>query len=319
MKKLLEWRREICYNSNNEKIGANRMARRRKKSKLGTVITVILILASLLSFAFYYLDTELNLFGRYKPLEDSIEIHVIDVGQGDSILIKTPGGNILIDASTGSAENDLRKYLKSERVKDIEYFFCTHPDEDHIGNADMVVNEFNVKNIVLTDKTSTTQTFQNLINAIKNKGDSINSIKAKVGAKYSVGGLELKILAPLEEYEDPNNASIVLRAQYGKNVAIFTGDAELDSEKAMLKKYSPLELKCDFLKLGHHGSNTSTSEEWLKTTSPTLAAISCGENKYGHPSPEIISRLEKHKVTYYRTDRSGSLVFVSDGLNLVKE
>lgn len=296
------------------------LARRRSRRRYGPIVTIITIILALLTSLFYYLDVEMNLFGRHnvEPLDGKIEIHIIDVGQGDSILIKTPDGHVLIDGGPGSAEDDLRRYLKAEGVEEIEYFFCTHPDEDHIGGADMVINEFDVKNVVLTSHISTTATYERLLTAIENS--SANRILSKLDAEYEVGDLKLKTIAPIGSMSSNNNSSIVLRAQYGANVAIFTGDADIDSEEEILDAYSAADLRCDLLKIGHHGSHTSTSEAWLNALRPKLAAISCGkDNKYGHPHDEIVERLNKHKVTFYQTDLEGSIVFVSDGATIQKE
>jgi len=251
--------------------------------------------------------------------DGEISIHFIDVGQGDSAVISTPDGNMLIDAGTGNSISTLRAYLKTHGFLDFEYVIFTHPHEDHIGGAAMIINEFNVKNIIIPDCVQTTKVYENMITAIENNETTV--YKSVVGDAYNIGNMKFKILAPInEEYDNINNYSVVLRIDYGKNSIIMTGDAEELSENEMLQKFSADELKCDILKIGHHGSNTSTSDAFLAATNPTYAIISCGEgNKYGHPDREIIEKLTIAGITFYRTDMEQNIVFICNGETIIKK
>ena len=139
--------------------------------------------------------------------------------------------------------------------------------------------------------------------------------QAHYGDEYEVGSLRLTVLGPVsEEYESLNDYSVVLRVDFGETSFMFTGDAEALSEREILAKFSPAMLDCDFLKVGHHGSTTSNTEEFLRAVSPDIATISCATgNSYGHPHREILSRLDELDIKVYRTDISGDLVFISDG------
>lgn len=159
----------------------------------------------------------------------------------------------------------------------------------------------------------TTSIYQKLIKAIKASGAKV--ISAKVGDTYTLGDAKITIVGPVGTPEDLNNASVVMKVVYGKNSFLFTGDAEEKSEKKILANGA--DIKADVLKLGHHGSSTSTSEEFLKVVSPSLALISCGkDNDYGHPHKETIEKLEKYNIPYERTDIKGTIVVGSDGEHL---
>ena len=223
---------------------------------------------------------------------------------------------LLIDAGTNSSEDELRAYLDACGVDDIDCFVCTHPHEDHIGGADMILGEYNVERLIMPETESSTVTVTKLLDALE-ASDAVYT-EPVVGDVYTSGGFAFTILAPDESVaDDSNNSSIVLRLDYGSTSFMFTGDAEAESEACILAEFSPSELDCDFLKLGHHGSTTSTTEEFLDAVSPEYAAISCGEgNSYGHPHREILELLESRGITgdkLLRTDLDGTCVIYSDG------
>ena len=290
------------------------MAKRRRKKKAikGLVWAVIISVAAIAGL----------IFGKDALTESpsipvsggEVQFHFIDVGQGDAALIRTEKGDILIDAGTNSSEEELKAYLDSLGVTDIEYAVFTHPHEDHIGGADMVLNTYNVKNVILPDATSTSKTFERMMDAIE--AEKCEVIEATPDKTFQVGELTCTILAPIStSYTETNNYSVVLRAEYGDTSVLFTGDAEVDSEAEMLERYLLSgKLDCDLLKAGHHGSDTSSGQAFLDAVTPVYAVISVGEgNTYDHPKQEILARYEAMRITIHRTDKEGSIVFTTTG------
>ncbi len=290
-----------------------------RKQSPRAAIFLLIVLAAALYFGYPYISDYLG--HEKSPGGDSIvlgegeyiELHIIDVGQGDSILVATSDGYMLIDAGPGSAEDDLRDYLVSHGVSELEYAVFTHPHEDHIGGADMIMTDFTVSNVILPDCEASSQTYKRMTDAIEISG--ANVIVAVTGSEYNLGSLTATVLAPIsEKYRNTNDYSIVMKLEFGDTSFMLTGDAEVLSEKEILSEYSAEFLSCDLLKVGHHGSDTSTSLEFLRVVAPSLAAISCGAgNSYGHPHGVVLSRLADASTEIFRTDEVGSLVFVSDG------
>ncbi len=251
--------------------------------------------------------------------DGELEVHVIDIGQGDSILVRWNGGNMLIDAGPNSGEDALRAHLDACGVKKLDYLVCTHPHEDHIGGADMVVKNYEIGKILMPVTSVSTATVNRLLDAIEEKDVPVEA--PAPGDVYTLGDVSFEILGPDPSVEDDaNNSSIVLRLRFGDTYFMFTGDAEKESEAKILESFPESDLKSDFLKVGHHGSSTSTSEAFLAAVSPEYAAISCEKgNSYGHPHRETIAVLKKYGITgdrLLRTDISGTIVVVSDGQTL---
>lgn len=290
------------------------MAKRRKKSHGKGIAAAVVVLIAVIVGLFFGKGA---IFGgnTSDPVSGGeVQFHFIDVGQGDAALIRTEKGDILIDAGTNSSEDELKAYLDHLGVTDIEYAVFTHPHEDHIGGADMVLDTYNVKNVVLPDATSTSKTFERMMDAIE--AEKCEVIEATPEKTFTVGELTCTILAPIStSYTETNNYSVVIRADYGETSVLFTGDAETHSEEEMLERYRFKGLlDCDLLKVGHHGSDTSSGQAFLDAVTPVYAVISCGEgNSYGHPIQAILARYEAMKAEIYRTDLEGSIVFTSTG------
>ena len=282
---------------------------------------IIISVAVLLAFAlcgvglYIFRDSFIEEDIVANTLEDGgIVLHFIDVGQADCILIMTPQGNMLIDAGTNSSEAQLKSYLYELEIKSFEYLVLTHSHDDHIGGADMIVKEFDVENVIMTDSDEDIEIYLTLLSLIQDR--DINVIEAVSGESFSLGDFKSTILAPnkeYEEYDEVNSTSVVLKCEFGECSVILTGDAETDSEAEMIERYGEF-LDCDILKLGHHGSKTSSSYEFLEITSPDYAIACCGtDNTYGHPAAEVVYRLNLFGIQLIRTDKEGSIVFICNG------
>lgn len=287
------------------------MANRRKGTagKLSAAIVSVIVLVSAILYVY-----DLWKDPKKENIEGECEFHFIDVGQGDSTLILTEDSVILIDAGPGKNADSTLEYVRNH-TDSIDYFILTHPHEDHIGGADDILDTVPVKNVILSDASTDTVAFTKLLDSIESS--NANVIEAKAGDKYTAGDIEFTILSPLSAFTNYNDYSIVTRIEYGETAVMVTGDVENHSEGLICEKYLPTELRADIYRVAHHGSSTSNSDEFMRLVDPEYAIISCGEgNSYGHPHVETVDKLEKMNLEYYRTDRDGHLVFVSDGENV---
>ena len=243
-----------------------------------------------------------------------MEVHFIDVGQGDSILIEIGDSAMLIDAGENNQGSTVVKYLQSQDIDHLDYVIGTHPHSDHIGGLDTVIDSIPVENIILPQVAHTTKTFEDVLNAVEAAGKQLT--KPRVGDTYSLGSATFTIIAPnSEEYEDLNNYSVGIKLNHGNNSFLFTGDAEKLSENEMLK--NGIDLSADVLKLGHHGSTNSSSSDFLDAVNPEYAIICAGVgNEYGHPHVEILQDMLDLNIKIYRTDLQGTVVFTSDGRHI---
>ena len=245
----------------------------------------------------------------------SLKVHYINVWQGDATFIELPDGKtILIDGGEREYGRSVVNYIRNLNYAKIDYLFATHPHSDHIGGLTEVVNSFNIGDIYMPNVTNDTSSYYDLLSAIKNKNKKIKTAKAG-NMVFDEGDLSLQILAPISsEYEEINNYSIVLKLVYKEKSFLFMADAEYDSEMELLKNS---DIKADVLKVGHHGSNSSTNYNFLKKVDPSIAVISVGEgNDYGLPKEKILNKLKDRNIEIYRTDLNGTIVIVTDGINL---
>ena len=254
-----------------------------------------------------------------------LQVHYIDVGQADAILAIMPTGETLLIDAGASNDKDVRaekgadyliSYLRSCGVEKIDYMILTHPHSDHIASADEVIKEYGtkIKNILLSDDTSAG--WERVAKAMQTAG--VEYEICEVGDTYSIGEARLTILGPVDtsifDEDNKNNYSIVCRLVYKDTSFIFTGDAETVTEKAIVNEFSASELKSSVLKVGHHGSTTSSCEEFLKAVNASTAVICCGaENSYGHPAKSVLERLDRLGYNVLRTDLEGTIVLISDG------
>lgn len=242
--------------------------------------------------------------------EGELRVSFIDVGQGDSEFIELPNGEtLLIDAGTNETGADVVNYIESLGYSSIDYVVGTHPHEDHIGGLDDVIRTFDVESVYMPKVTADTKTFEDVLDAVDEKGLTINTAKAGV-TLVDGDGLSVKMLAPvLDEYDNTNDYSAVIRIVYDDTSFIFMGDAEQYAEDLITG-----DVDSDVLKVGHHGSSTSTGEAFLERVSPSYAVISCGlGNSYGHPHIETMEKLGSLGIPVFRTDEMGTVVATSDG------
>jgi len=248
-----------------------------------------------------------------KPATN-LKVHFIDVGQGDCILIEDGTSAMLIDAGNPENGPDIVSYIKKLGISKLDFVIATHPHADHIGGMADVINAFDIGRIIMPKVEHTTRTFENLLLTIRNKGLKITA--PVPGTEYRLGNTSFTILAPnSSSYKNLNDYSVVVRLTYGSTSFLFTGDAEQTSEKEILAK--GYNIKSDVLKVGHHGSKTSTTTRFLDAVSPRYAVMCVGaNNQYGHPAPETLSKLAERGIKVYRTDEAGTIIATSDGKSI---
>lgn len=303
------------------------MGRRKKSSKnqkivasiFGVILLAIITLLginqdTLNSFTKIEEETSNNITAESMATSTSSEVtgnltvDFIDVGQADSILITNNNESMLIDAGNNEDGEDVVKYLENKGIKKLNYVVGTHPHEDHIGGLDDVINsDIQIENILMPKITTTTKTFEDVLDAIENKGLTVEA--PSKGYEFKIGEANCKVMTDsIIDKDNLNISSIVIRLTFGNNSFLFMGDSEEENEKTISWP------KTDVLKVGHHGSNTSSSEKFLNEVSPKYAVIMAGEgNSYGLPKDEIVKRIESLGTTIYRTDKNGTIEMISDG------
>ena len=265
----------------------------------------------------------------YHPAPPELRVTFLDVGQGDAAVIETPGGRtVLMDTGGRDIEGDndegrrtVAPFLRSRGVNRIDAMLLSHPHADHIGGAATLLNRFTV-NLVMDNGQDADKP---LVSEILTTAQAHHALykTARRGQVLELGdGVVLRVLAPTEtETQGPvNNASLVVRLEYGQTSLLFTGDAETDEERDLLTNGDRNALACNALKVGHHGSDTSTTPDFLAAAHPALAVVSVGKrNLYGHPRREILDRLAAGGVKTFRTDQNGAVTLISDGVRFRAE
>ncbi|MCL2086630.1 MAG: MBL fold metallo-hydrolase [Oscillospiraceae bacterium] len=311
------------------------MARKKKKNaKAGKLLSFLLITAALISIAitinerYLHLDyipswntifTKIGLIADTKiVIGDNVSVHFIDVGQGDSRLIKSSNYSILIDTGEDRYAATLINYLKSQEVKQLDYVILTHPHSDHIGGFLKIADEFKIQNLLMSripdEKVPTTASFTRVLDGIEKH--SINAGYVYPGQKIELENSVIDIIGPLDNnYSNLNNYSVVLKFSHGDNSFLFTGDMEKESEDDIYETNANLNAKV--LDVAHHGSRSSSQKSILNAVGGKFAVISSGSyNTYNHPTEQTLQRLLDTGYKIYRTDTHGNIVFISDGVDL---
>lgn len=267
-------------------------------------------------------DEPAAVVSNFIEKDADLTIRYIDVGQGDCELISYAGQNILIDAGEKEAAEAVIGVLDGLGIKKLDYVIATHPHSDHIGALGNIIDKYDIGTVIAPrikdELVPTSKAYERFLTALSKKGQKLTA--AKAGAVYSLAdenkendNTAFEVLAPVgNDYDDLNDWSVVIRLVHGENAFLFTGDAEKAAESDIIA--SGAELSADVLKAGHHGSSSSTSKKFLEAVSPKTVIISCGDgNSYGHPHKEIIEKLDKNSIEYYRTDQCGTITVYSDG------
>lgn len=279
------------------------MTKRKNNKKLKELIYFCLGLLVLV-VGYFTTNTD-NTTSGYENNSSSSEVLVyfIDVGQADAIYIKDGNSNMMIDAGNNADGKLLVKYLQSLNVKNFKYVVGTHAHEDHIGGMDDIINNFKIDNFYMPEAISTSKTFEDVLDALdKNK---VTFQTPKIGDKFTLENTNFEVLSIGNDTSDLNDTSLVLKMSYNNTCVLFMGDASSNVEKNLLNK----DIDCQVLKVGHHGSRYSSSDEFIKKVNPTYGIIMVGkDNKYGHPTKKALDILNKYKVTIHRTDEEGTIV-----------
>lgn len=281
-----------------------------KKYKLIKNIKNIII--CILSILLIFLIRTCILNTTLKSDPKVMKVHFINVGQGDSILVQINNKNLIIDSGPKDNKDNLLEYLNKLNITNFDYVIATHPHEDHIGNMAYLINNYKISNFYAPKVLSTTTSFETMIEALVRKNLKINIIKANVDTIDLGQDTSVEVFSPnLETYENLNNYSPIIKITYKNTSFLFTGDAEKLIENEVLNK----NIKSDVLKVGHHGSSTSSSLDFIKTVSPSISVISVGKyNSYNHPNINTIETLKNTII--YRTDLNNNIIIESDGINL---
>lgn len=279
------------------------------------IVVAILTVIALISGKYSLEQTPEENNSKINIDNAEFQVHVIDVGQGDSILVCADGETMLIDAGESKASAKILSYLESQNITELDYAAATHMHADHIGSFSKIFDEIKPKNIIEPvyhdSLVPTTKTYEKYLDAVEATGANYQALKS--GDNFTLGNAKISVLAPVsdEKVSSLNNTSLVLRVQYDDIVCLFTGDMETQEEKTILEN-NP-DLKADFLKAGHHGSDTSSSEDFLAQVQPSYVAISCGvDNKYGHPADSTLEHLAVWTEDIHITAQEGDIIFLYD-------
>lgn len=307
----------------------SRVTRYRSRVLLASVLSAVVVLCLLITFNgsrnLPFLPTWDSLYSDLglrtaPPADGQLKVTVLDVGNADCMLLQCDGQTALIDAGEPNDAEDILTSLRSAGVTKLEYVIATHPDADHIGSMAKVIDAFPIDTFLMSfmpkGHTPTTRIYEHMLQAMVDAG--LTPTEAEHGATYALGGATITILSGLSDYEETNDQSVVCRVSHGEMDFLFMGDAGKDVEREILKAV-PL-LTCEVLKVGHHGSSSSSDGNFIRRVSPEIAVITCGyNNSYKHPHVETLKTLQRNDVQLYRSDIHGKIVLISDGKTITVE
>ena len=285
-------------------MGLIKLRRKKQLSKLQITVSVLFVLLAALLAA-------IGPGSVIMPSQtDGLYVHFIDVGQADCSLLLCGDEAMLIDGGNAADSDLVYAYLEKRRIKHLKYIVNTHAHEDHVGGLSGALNYAQVDYALCPVTKYDTKVFANFVYYLAQQGKQITV--PSPGDTFTIGEAQVAVLGPLQNYEETNNTSIVLRVVYGQTSFLFTGDAETAAENDLLDSGQPL--RSTVLKVGHHGSNSSSSADFLAAVAPQYAVISCEtNNSYGHPHQEVLDRLNDIGAEIYRTDKQGTIIAKSDG------
>lgn len=295
------------------------MAKRKSKktSPLTLLIIVIAIIYGLFSNNIDETYSKPNESNQTIPTsnltdnDNTLKVYFLDVGQADSILIKNKNEYMLIDAGNNEDGSLLVDYFNSLNITEFKYLIGTHPHEDHIGGLDDIINNFKINKIYIPDAFTTTKTFETVLDAIEN--NNLTYHIPTINETFTLGDANLKVIYTGTDITDLNNTSIILKMTYNNISFLFTGDATSKTEKQILNK----DIKADILKVAHHGSKYSSTDDFLDKVNPSYAIISVGtNNSYNHPEEETLEKLNERNIETYRTDELGTIQITTDGTSI---
>ena len=284
-----------------------------KKNKISCLLflIVLLILGSFfVKEEFFRAEEETQI----DETDDKLEVHFLDVGQGDATLILQGEHSMLVDGGDNLHSWQVVGYLEYLGIDRLDYVIATHPDADHIGGLDVVLQKIPCDVVLMPECEKDTYSYKDLMQVLKEM--NLTPVRPEVGEIYNLGTAEFTILSPMKSYEMVNDNSITFRLIHGENRFLFAGDAEREAESDMIR--AGRTLSSDVYKVSHHGSRGTNSELFLLSIRPDYAVISCGEgNEYGHPHSRVLNLLRLLRAKVYRTDELGTIVAVSDGEHII--
>jgi competence protein ComEC len=258
--------------------------------------------------------SKIDVMNGVERQDADFTVYYLDVGQSDCTIITCDDMTMIIDTGSKFRNIEIKSALFTLGIKQIDYLVITHPHDDHMSNASEIIENYDVKNILMPKISADNQVdspiYSTLINTIA-KYD-VNPLSVTSGDNFQLGNASVQVVAPIKQNKNLNNMSLVLKISYGETAFLFQGDVEKTVENDVLS--NDIDISADVIKIGHHGSSSSTTEEFIKEINPDIAVISCGyKNQYGHPHKSTLDTLEENNVLTYRTDILGNIVFYSDG------
>ena len=284
----------------------------KKKDKKKLISIAVVLLLSLIAWFLEAVPTSSN---AEVPEDSYLRVDYVDVGQADFIVVECDGVYMTIDGGNVGDSQLVYSYLQERGIDEVETVVITHAHEDHCGGVSAILNAVTANTVYCPVTEYNTKAFRNVVSAAQAQGLEITV--PVVGEMFMLGSAQVQVIGPVKSYDDPNDTSIVLRLTFGEKTFLFTGDAETTSEYDIME--AGFDVSADVLKVGHHGSSTSTSYVWLKAVAPAYAIISSNrteEPDYNHPHEEVVSRLRDEDAIVYRTDLQGTITCITDGRDI---